>query len=198
MKVTHLELEGVILVELDLHRDTRGFFIERFHAARFREFGLPTHFVQDNHSRSAPGVLRGLHYQHTPPLGKLVGVVRGQVWDVVVDIRPHSPTFGQHLSLELSDVNGRLLWVPAGFAHGMCVLGKEPADFLFKTDAFYNAAGEGGIFWADPELSIRWPVQHPTISSRDERLPSFADYRAHPIRWNVGRERALRSGRGHT
>ncbi len=185
MKITRLDLEGLVLIDLVVHRDGRGFFTERFQVDRFRDNGLPTNFVQDNHSRSSPGTLRGLHYQSHPPQGKLVGVTRGQIWDVAVDIRPDSPTYGRSLGLELSDLNGRVLWVPPGFAHGFCVLGDEPADVLYKVDAFYNPAGEGGILWADPDLSIPWPMPHPIVSERDKKLPRFADYRAHPARWNV-------------
>ena len=181
MKVTPLALGGLLLVELDVHADERGFFVERFHLDRFRRHGLPTRFVQDNHSRSRPGVLRGLHFQRDPPMGKLVGALRGRVWDVVVDIRPGSPTFGRHFGTELSGESGRMLWVPPGFAHGMCVLGDEPADFFYKTDCAYDPAGEGGINWADPELAIGWPVQGPVVSERDRRLPSFADYRARAL-----------------
>ena len=179
-----LPLAGLLLVQLDVHGDHRGFFVERFHLARFREHGLPTEFLQDNHSRSAPGVLRGLHFQADPAQGKLVGVTRGRIWDVAVDIRPHSPTFGQSAALELSDLNGRLLWIPPGFAHGFCVLGDEPADVLYKVDAFYNPAGEGGIAWSDPELAIDWPLREPIVSARDRALPSFAHYRAHPVLWD--------------
>ena len=178
MRIESLEPAGLLLVELDVYTDERGFFIERFHLERFEQHGLPTRFVQDNHSRSQPGVLRGLHFQLDPPMGKLVGVLRGRVWDVAVDVRPESPTFGRHYGVELSDENGRLLWIPPGFAHGMCVIGDEPADLFYKTDAFYNADGEGGIHWADPELAVRWPVKDPRVSARDRRLPSFAEYRA--------------------
>src|ERR1700751_308489 len=121
MKFTPLEIPGLILVELKVHGDSRGFFVERFRDDLFGEAGLPTHFAQDNHSRSAPGVLRGLHYQVDPPQGKLVGCVGGRIWDVAVDIRVDSPTFGKSYGVELSDENGRLLWVPSGFAHGFCV-----------------------------------------------------------------------------
>ena len=183
MKVTRLEIEDVLLVELVVHGDARGFFVERFQAERFRDNGLPTTFVQDNHSRSTPGVLRGLHYQHTPAQGKLVGVTRGRIWDVAVDVRPGSPTFGQHVSAELSDMNGRLLWVPPGFAHGYCVLGDEPADLLYKVDALYNPAGEGGISWDDPELAVPWPIADPLVSERDRTMPSFAVYRENPPSW---------------
>jgi dTDP-4-dehydrorhamnose 3,5-epimerase len=183
MKVTRLDLEGLLLIELTVYSDARGFFIERFRLDRFREIGLPTNFVQDNHSRSAPRVLRGLHYQYDPAQGKLIGVTRGRIWDVVVDIRPDSPTFGHSLGVELSDVSGRMLWIPSGFAHGFCVLGDEPADVLYKVDSTYNPLGEGGIFWADPDLAISWPVDHPIVSERDGKLPSFAAYRANPINW---------------
>ncbi len=187
MKVTRLEIEGLALIELKVHGDARGFFTERFQRARFADAGLPTDFVQDNHSRSAPGVLRGLHYQHTPAQGKLIGVVRGRIWDVVVDIRPHSATCGQHFACELSDLNGRLLWIPPGFAHGFCVSGDEPADVLYKVDAVYNPAGEDGLLWSDAALGIKWPIEHPVISSRDQRLPSFADYRRNPVEWQKER-----------
>ncbi|HEX4794189.1 MAG TPA: dTDP-4-dehydrorhamnose 3,5-epimerase [Humisphaera sp.] len=180
MKVSQLEISGLLLVELTVRGDARGFFIERFQDAKFRELGLPTHFVQDNHSRSAPGVLRGVHYQHTPPQGKLVGVVRGRVWDVAIDIRASSPTFGQHLAVELSDMNGRLLWIPPGFAHGFCVLGDEPADVYYKVDNPYNPAGEGGIAWNDPQLAIPWPCEKPTISARDQAQQSLAQYHQKP------------------
>jgi dTDP-4-dehydrorhamnose 3,5-epimerase len=174
--VTRLGLEGLLLIELKIWRDERGFFVERFQAAAFQALGLPSAFVQDNHSRSLPGVLRGLHYQ--PGQGKLVGVVRGRVWDVAVDIRPTSQTFGQHAACELTDTNGRLLWIPNGFAHGFCVLGDEPADMLYKVDAPYDPAAESGLQWADQDLSIAWPVETPAVSARDQRLSSFAQFRA--------------------
>lgn len=185
MKVTDTSLPDVKLVHLDVHGDARGFFIERFHAARFRQFGLPTDFVQDNHSRSAPNILRGLHYQYDPPQGKLVGVTRGRILDVAVDIRPGSPTFGRHASAELTAENGLLLWIPAGFAHGFCVLGDEPADVAYKVTALYNAAGEGGIMFDDTELGIGWPLKNPQISERDRQQQSFADYRNNPPRWTA-------------
>ena len=180
MKATSLEIPGLLLVELEVRGDARGFFVERYQQEKFAALGLPDRFVQDNHSRSAPGVLRGLHYQTKPPQGKLVGVVRGRIWDVVVDIRPASATFGKHVGIEISDMNGRLLWVPPGFAHGFCVLGDEPADVFYKVDAFYNPAGEGGIAWNDPDLAIPWPLQSPTISARDQKQSSFAQYRQKP------------------
>ncbi|MFN8634878.1 MAG: dTDP-4-dehydrorhamnose 3,5-epimerase [Chloroflexota bacterium] len=183
MKVTRLTIEGLLLVELDVYQDDRGFFIERFQRERFHDAGVPIDFVQDNHSRSKPGVLRGLHYQHTPPQGKLLGVMHGRIWDVAVDIRPGSPTFGQHEAVELSDLNGRLLWMPPGFAHGFCVLGDEPADLLYRVDGPYNPRGEGGIAWDDPDLAIPWPIVPTIVSDRDRALQSFAAYQASPAPW---------------
>jgi len=184
MKALPLEIKGLLLVELKVHGDARGFFIERFQQQRFREHGLPDNFVQDNHSRSAPGVLRGLHYQTRPSQGKLVGVVRGRIWDVAVDIRSDSPTFGKSFGVELSDMNGRLLWVPAGFAHGFCVVGDEPADVYYKVDAVYSPATEGGISWNDPDLKVEWPIANPTVSKRDQTLMSFAQYKTAPPHWD--------------
>ncbi|CAK0753114.1 dTDP-4-dehydrorhamnose 3,5-epimerase [Gammaproteobacteria bacterium] len=184
MKVTPLELPGLLLVELELRGDARGFFVERFNENEYQRFGLPTRFKQDNHSRSAPGVLRGLHYQYDLPQGKLIGVLCGRIFDVVLDIRPDSPSYGKSFGTELTDLNGHLLWIPAGFAHGFCVLGAEPADILYKVDQFYNPKGEGGIHWADPEAAILWPIQNPIVSARDQVLPSFSAYRANPIPWH--------------
>lgn len=182
-QVTPLPFAGLLLIENAIHGDARGFFTERFHLERFFEHGVTTTFVQDNHSRSSPRVLRGLHYQVAPAQGKLLGVVRGRVWDVVVDIRPGSQTFGGHAAVELSDMNGRLLWVPAGFAHGFCVLGDEPADLLYKVNAPYEPKTEGGIHWNDPQLGIQWPITSPAVSARDAGLSSFAEYAANPPSW---------------
>ena len=199
MQVTHLELKGLALISLTVHRDTRGFFVERFQMKNFGKHGLPTQFVQDNHSRSLPGVLRGLHYQRGPAQGKLVGVIRGRIFDVTVDLRTDSPTFGQSLGIELSDENAHLLWIPPGFAHGFFVLGEEPADVLYKVDAPYHPAGEGGLHWADPELAIPWPVRAPIVSVRDQQLGSFAEYRRHAIRWDlelpVGKQAVISIGK---
>lgn len=183
MKAIPTELAGVMVVQLDLFGDARGFFVERFQAERFAEHGLPSRFVQDNHSRSGPGVLRGLHYQTGPVQGKLVGVVRGRIWDVAVDLRAKSATFGRYTAHELSDVNGRLLWVPPGFGHGFCVLGDEPADVMYKVDSYYAPKGEGGVLWSDGELAIPWPVREPIVSQRDGALPTFGQFRDNPARW---------------
>jgi dTDP-4-dehydrorhamnose 3,5-epimerase len=124
-----------------------------------------------------------MHYQHSPAQGKLVGVIRGRIWDVAVDVRPDSTTFGQSYGVELNDLEGRMLWIPAGFAHGFCVLGDEPADVLYKTDAEYNGDAEGGILWSDPELAVDWPVKDPIVSQRDENLQTFAKYKKNPPKW---------------
>jgi len=183
VKVSDLSLAGLKLIELDVHGDDRGFFIERYNEARFSMSGLPAHFVQDNHSRSAPHTLRGLHYQVKPAQGKLVGVIRGTILDVIVDIRPTSPTYGAHVASDLNDRDGHLLWIPPGFAHGFCVIGSEPADVLYKVDSPYERSTEGGILWSDPDLGIDWPFKAPTVSARDEKLPRFQQYRQHPVEW---------------
>ncbi|MFO1241664.1 MAG: dTDP-4-dehydrorhamnose 3,5-epimerase [Rickettsiales bacterium] len=180
MKISDGPLAGLKIIELDVFGDARGFFVERYHTGKFAELGFTETFVQDNHSRSSGGILRGLHYQNTPPQGKLVGVTRGRVWDVAVDIRPKSKTFGQHFGVELTGENGILFWMPAGFAHGFCVLGEEPVDMLYKCTGLYNSQGEGGIRFDDPDLNIPWPIKNPQISGRDQALTSFADYKKTP------------------
>jgi dTDP-4-dehydrorhamnose 3,5-epimerase len=177
MKVTDLELEGLKLIELDVFKDSRGLFSERFNSARFQEAGIDCDCQQINHSRSIPGVVRGLHFQLTPlPQGKLVGTIRGRIWDVAVDIRPGSKTFGRHLGVELSEENGRVLWIPPGFAHGFCVLGQEISDVLYAVSATYNPKTEKAIRWNDPDLGIKWPVTNPVLSEKDHKNPTFSDY----------------------
>jgi dTDP-4-dehydrorhamnose 3,5-epimerase len=144
--VKDLSLPGLKLIELKIYKDDRGFFTERYVQERFKEFGLPGNFVQDNHSRSKPGVIRGLHYQTNSAQGKLVGAIRGRILDVVVDIRKSSPTFGKWEAVELSDENGRLLWVPAGFAHGFCVLGNEDADVSIRSMRRIPRKQKGALF----------------------------------------------------
>ena len=181
MKIIDTPLAGLKVIELNVFGDKRGFFVERFNEEKFKKAGLPTEFRQDNHSRSAPRVLRGLHYQYEPEQGKLVGGANGRLLDVAVDIRHNSPTFGQHFSIELSDTNGKLLWIPAGFAHGFCVLGDQPVDLLYKVTNAYNPNGEGGILWNDSDLAIDWEVKNPIVSERDQKMQSFADYKQNPI-----------------
>lgn len=180
MEIHELPLNGLKLIKLNVFEDERGFFLERFNLDQFKEFQLPYGYMQDNHSRSVSRVLRGLHFQTNPSQGKLVGVVRGKIWDVVVDIRQNSATFGQHFGLEMSDLEGLLLWVPPGFAHGFCVLGEEPADVIYKVDAFYNPRTEGGILWNDDHLNIPWPYSEPLVSKRDQSLKSFQSYLKDP------------------
>ncbi len=153
--------------------DSRGFFTERFRQDVFTKLGLSHEFAQDNFSHSLPGVLRGLHYQHTPAQGKLVTCTNGAVFDVAVDLRPGSPTFGRWQGVELTAKDPLWFWIPAGFAHGFCVLGKEPADVWYKVDTPYNPDGEGGIVWNDPTLCIKWPIEAPLISPRDANLPQL-------------------------
>lgn len=174
MKVTPTTIPDVLLIEPKVFGDARGFFFESFNQKAFNEAtGLDVNFVQDNHSRSAKGVLRGLHYQVQQPQGKLVRVVRGAVFDVAVDIRKGSPTFGKWFGAELSEDNHRQLWVPAGLAHGFLVL-SESADFLYKTTDYYAPAHERCIRWDDPTLAIEWPrANPPLVSAKDEAGASF-------------------------
>jgi dTDP-4-dehydrorhamnose 3,5-epimerase len=174
MKVTPTDLPGVLLIEPTVFGDARGFFLESFHAQRYAEAGMPGPFVQDNHSRSRQGVLRGLHYQLQHPQVKLVWVTHGEVFDVAADIRQGSPTFGRWVGVVLTASNHRQLYVPAGFAHGFCVL-SDTADFLYKCDDFYHPDDEGGILWCDPDLAISWPVATPIVSPKDEGYPRLAE-----------------------
>lgn len=168
MKVTPTAIPDVLVIEPKVFGDSRGFFFESFNQKAFNEAtGLTETFVQDNHSRSAKGVLRGLHYQLVQPQGKLVRVVRGAVFDVAVDIRKSSPTFGKWVGVELTEDNHKLLWVPAGFAHGFLAL-SESADFLYKTTEYYAPAHERCIAWNDSTIGIKWPlVQSPSVSTKD-------------------------------
>jgi dTDP-4-dehydrorhamnose 3,5-epimerase len=183
MHIESCPIEGLKIIHLTVHGDARGFFVERYHKDKLAALGFDQEFIQDNHSRSAPGILRGLHWQSHPQQSKLVGVIRGRVWDVAVDIRPDSPTFGQHHAVELNGENGLLFWIPSGFAHGFCVLGEEPADMIYKVSGAYNPQSEGGIRFDDPQLAIPWPIENPLTSPRDQNLMSFAQYCAAPVRW---------------
>ncbi len=176
MQVTDTPLEGLKIVELKVFSDSRGFFMERFNKRVFAEAGLPTEFVQDNHSKSQPGVLRGVHYQHNRPQGKMVGCISGAIFDVAVDLRCNSKTRGQYFGLELTEGSGKMLWVPAGFAHGFCVIGPKEAHVIYKVTEFYNPPGENAILWNDPELRIDWPVTEPLLSPKDGVAGSYRDY----------------------
>jgi dTDP-4-dehydrorhamnose 3,5-epimerase len=174
MKIIKTRLPGVIVIEPTVHRDDRGLFLEHFQAERYEPFGAAGPFVQDNLSRSSKGVLRGLHLQNPNAQGKLVGVLRGAVRDVAVDVRVGSPSFGQHVAVELDDLSFRQLWVPRGFAHGFAVL-SETADFFYKCDALYNPADEITIRWDDPDLAIDWGIAEPILSKRDAAAPRLRD-----------------------
>ncbi|ADU98413.1 dTDP-4-dehydrorhamnose 3,5-epimerase [Alicycliphilus denitrificans] len=176
MKATPLAIPDVVLIEPKVFGDARGFFFESFNQKAFDEAtGTHFQFVQDNHSRSGRGVLRGLHYQVQQPQGKLVRVVRGAVWDVAVDIRRNSPTFGRWVGAELSEDNQRQLWVPPGFAHGFVVL-SESADFLYKTTDYYAPQHERCIAWNDAQLAIAWPYAgEPVLSAKDQAGKPLAE-----------------------
>ena len=173
MKIHETPLPGVLLIEPRVFRDPRGFFYESFNAERFREHGLPTEFVQDNHSRSRRGVLRGLHYQLTRPQGKYVTALRGEIFDVAVDIRRGSPTFGRWYGVTLSGDDPRYLWIPPGYAHGFCVLSDE-ADFVYKCTDVYVPSDERSVRWDDPTIGIEWPHPDPTVSDRDRAARPLA------------------------
>jgi dTDP-4-dehydrorhamnose 3,5-epimerase len=172
MKVSETELAGVLVIEPRIFADDRGFFLETFSAERYRAFGIPTTFAQDNLSRSKRGTLRGLHFQEPNAQGKLVQVTSGVVFDVVVDVRRGSPTFGKWIGVELSGDLPRQMWIPSGFAHGFCVT-SETADFCYKCTVPYAPASERSIRWNDPAIGIAWPFAPAVISARDASLPAF-------------------------
>ena len=167
-------LPGVLLLAPQLFADARGSFCELYRRDACAAAGIPDAFVQDNLSHSSQGVLRGLHYQTRRPQAKLVCALRGAILDVVVDIRRGSPTFGRHVAVELSDRNRRQLFVPAGYAHGFCVISAE-ADVLYKCTDFYDPGGEGGVLWSDPALAIAWPTRTPLLSPKDQVYPCLAE-----------------------
>lgn len=170
MNVISTAIPDVLIIEPKVFGDARGFFYESFNQAKFEAaISRQVNFVQDNHSRSSKNVLRGLHYQIQQPQGKLVRVVQGSVFDVALDIRKSSPTFGQHIALELSAENKRMLWIPEGFAHGFMVL-SETAEFLYKTTDYWAPEFERSIAWNDPAINIQWPIQgEPTLSAKDQQ-----------------------------
>lgn len=173
MRVEPCELPGVLIVEPDVYRDERGFFLEAYHARKYAELGVAGPFVQDNHSFSRKSALRGLHAQVQRPQGKLVRAVAGEMFDVAVDIRPDSPTFKRWVGVRLSGDNFRQLYVPPGFAHGFCTLSDE-LHVEYKCTAFYDPADEIAIAWDDPDLAIAWPVTTPVVSEKDGRAPRLA------------------------
>lgn len=175
MKVIETAIPGVLIIEPKVHGDHRGFFLETYRSSLFEELGIEHNFVQDNHSRSGYGVMRGLHFQIAQPQGKLVRVSRGSVYDVAVDVNPESATYGRHVGVELNDENQRLFWVPPGLAHGFVVT-SEIADFQYKCTDYYNPADEGGIIWNDSDIGIDWPVDNAKLSEKDLALPTLAEY----------------------
>jgi len=170
MNVFRTSLEGVLLIEPRIFGDNRGFFLESYHQKKYEEAGIHQTFIQDNHSHSVRGTLRGLHYQLRHPQGKLVWVICGTIFDVAVDIRQGSPTFGKWLGVHLSAKEHRQMFIPEGFAHGFCVL-SEWADVVYKCTDLYTPGDEYGIRWDDPELAISWPVQEPVLSEKDSSHP---------------------------
>ena len=173
MRVTETSLPGVLLIEPVVHRDGRGFFVETYHADRYREHGIAAPFVQDNHSRSIQGTLRGLHLQLQRPQGKLIHVIEGEIFDVAVDVRRGSPAFGRWVAVNLSADNFRQVYVPPGFAHGFCVI-SPIAQVEYKCTDLYDPASEMGIVWNDPAIGIAWPTREPVLSARDSAHPTLA------------------------
>lgn len=174
MKRIETALPGVCLIEPSVFEDDRGFFFESYHEIKFAEIGIKDRFVQDNHSKSKKGTLRGLHYQITHPQAKLCRVIKGEVLDVVVDMRPGSPQFARWERAILSDTNRRMIYVPAGFAHGYLVL-SETAEFLYKCSDFYRPEYERGLAWNDPQVAINWEIDTPILSDKDSRNPRLSD-----------------------
>jgi len=174
MKLIETSLPGALIIEPQVFGDSRGFFYESYNKGKWRDAGIDADFIQTNVSRSARGVLRGLHYQWPNPQGKLVSVLEGEVYDVAVDIRRGSPTFGQSAAVMLTADNHRHFWVPEGFAHGFCVL-SEFATFTYQCTALYDAKADAGIRWNDAELAIDWPLSEPLLSDKDRRTPLLKD-----------------------
>ncbi len=174
MKVINTSLPGVLILEPHVHRDDRGFFLELYHRDRFAEHGIVEDFVQDNRSHSGKNTLRGLHYQLRHPQGKLCHVIRGEVFDVAVDIRRDSPDFGNWTGVVLSEQNHRQLYVPPGFAHGYCAL-TDDVDFTYKCTERYFPEDERSIIWNDPQIGIEWPIDSPLVSDKDLQAPQLVD-----------------------
>ncbi|WP_324661097.1 dTDP-4-dehydrorhamnose 3,5-epimerase [Enterobacter bugandensis] len=174
MNIIKTKLDGLLIIEPKVFGDDRGFFYETYHEQRYKNAGIKESFVQDNRSRSTGNVLRGLHFQKRKPQGKLVTVTAGTVFDVAVDLREDSPTFGQYESIILSGDNRLQFYIPPGFAHGFCVL-SDIADFQYKCTDFYDPTDEGGIIWNDNSININWPISEPNLSLKDKELPSLED-----------------------
>jgi dTDP-4-dehydrorhamnose 3,5-epimerase len=179
IQVESRPLEDVAVIVPEVYQDTRGFFMETYRADQFRDLGLPVNFAQDNHSRSVKGVVRGLHFQWEPPMGKLMRVPLGTAFLVAVDIRRGSPTLGRWAGVECSAENRRQVWAPAGFARGFCVL-SDMAEIQYKCTGMYNSQAESGILWNDPAIGIQWPVADPILSEKDTKARTLADWLASP------------------
>jgi dTDP-4-dehydrorhamnose 3,5-epimerase len=171
------KLDGVVLIEPEVYGDERGFLLESFSRAEYSELGVEVDFVQDNHSRSGANILRGIHFQTEPGQAKLVRCGRGRIWDVAVDLRRASPTYGQWEGYELDDVAHRQLFVPVGFGHGFCVL-SDVADVLYKVSSYYDPETESGIAWDDPDVAVDWPISEPQLSERDRNAPKLTEVAA--------------------
>src|SRR5271154_5875932 len=179
IKIESRHLQEVVVLLPDIFQDSRGFFMETFREDQFKAHGLPYQFVQDNHSRSAKGVVRGLHFQWAPPMGKLMRVTVGSAFLVAVDIRKGSPTLGQWVGVEASAENRRLVWAPAGFARGFCVL-SDSAEIQYKCTGLYSNKGESGIRWDDPAIGVKWPVTEPILSDKDKNAQTLAQWFERP------------------
>jgi len=178
--VTKTDLEGVLLIDVRFHKDSRGFFVESYHKQHFAEHGIGLDFVQDNYSRSARGVLRGIHFQGlTAPMAKLVRCTAGRMLDVAVDLRAGSPTLGRWVATELSPDNMRQILVPVGFGHAFLTL-SDWADVQYKCSGYYTPSAEGSVRWSDPDLAIDWPIKDPVVSERDDAAPSLRQYLERP------------------
>jgi dTDP-4-dehydrorhamnose 3,5-epimerase len=183
IKVESRHLQDVVVLVPDIFQDSRGFFMETFREDQFKAHGLPYHFVQDNHSRSAKGVVRGLHFQWEPPMGKLMRVTQGSAFLVAVDIRKGSPTLGKWAGIEASAENRREVWAPAGFARGFCVL-SDFAEIQYKCTGAYNNKAESGILWNDPAIGIQWPATNAELSEKDKKAQTLAQWLASPASEN--------------
>ena len=179
MRVESRHFGEIVVLVPEVFQDSRGFFMETFREDQFKALGLPSHFVQDNHSGSVKGVVRGLHFQWDPPMGKLMRVSLGSAFLVAVDIRTGSPTLGEWFGIEVSAANRRQVWAPGGFARGFCVL-SEVAEVQYKCTGLYNSKGESGIRWNDPQIGIKWPVNEPCLSEKDQKAQTLEQWLAKP------------------
>jgi dTDP-4-dehydrorhamnose 3,5-epimerase len=179
LHVVERPLDGIVVLKPDVFEDSRGFFMETFRADQFQALGLPTHFVQDNHSRSSKGVVRGLHFQWEPPMGKLMRVTRGSAWLVAVDVRRDSPTLGRWYGVEASESNRLQVFAPYGFARGFAVL-SDSAEIQYKCTGIYNPAAESGVLWSDPAIGIEWPVKDPILSDKDKKAQTLSEWLERP------------------